>query len=124
MALVLAFAGLVAVVVWLYCLLDAVTTPGSAVRTFPKAGWVAIIAVFFVFGALAWLWLGRPAQEVADGDAGGPGTPPAEPPKQPGPGWPPAPPPGHGGPVGPDDDPEFLRRLGRRRDDDRDDPDA
>jgi hypothetical protein len=40
---------------WLYCLADAVLTPAAAFRGLPKAAWIGIIAVTFVAGAIAWL---------------------------------------------------------------------
>lgn len=40
---------------WLYCLTDAILTPASECRGLPKPGWIAIIAVTFIGGAIAWL---------------------------------------------------------------------
>ncbi len=40
---------------WLYCLTDAILTPAPEYRGLPKPGWVAIIAVTFIGGAIAWL---------------------------------------------------------------------
>ncbi len=40
---------------WLYCLTDAILTPASEYRGLPKPGWIAIIAVTFIGGAIAWL---------------------------------------------------------------------
>ena len=40
---------------WLYCLTDAILTPAAEYRGLPKPGWIAIIAVTFVGGAIAWL---------------------------------------------------------------------
>ena len=41
--------------IWLYCLTDAILTPIGEFRGLPKAAWIAIIAVTFLAGALAWL---------------------------------------------------------------------
>ncbi len=42
---------------WLYCLTDAILTPPSECRGLPKPGWIAIIALTFIGGAIAWLIL-------------------------------------------------------------------
>ncbi|HTX27432.1 MAG TPA: hypothetical protein VME19_10480 [Streptosporangiaceae bacterium] len=46
--------------IWLYCLTDAVLTPVAEFRGLSKAAWIAIIAVTFLAGALAWLVARRP----------------------------------------------------------------
>jgi hypothetical protein len=118
---------------WLYCLTDAVRTPAAEFPGLPKRGWIVIIAVTFILGAIAWQvtrtrrrarrWPHTLASHVALGQYGGtgidryPGRPvtPAEalarhPASQArraaGPVGP--------VPVGPDDDPEFLRMLDQR----------
>src|SRR5271166_6544879 len=40
---------------WLYCLTDAILTPAFECRGLPKPAWIAIIAVTFIGGAIAWL---------------------------------------------------------------------
>jgi hypothetical protein len=45
---------------WLYCLTDAMLTPAPEYRGLAKPAWVALIAVTFIGGAIAWLVL-RPA---------------------------------------------------------------
>ena len=112
---------------WLYCLTDAILTPAPQCRGLTKQAWIAVIAVTFIVGALAWLIVRQLPH-----DASGP--------------LPPAPRrdsvssddedyfPGHrwiatddavtrhpavrasatgiqAAPKGPDDDPEFLRAL-------------
>jgi hypothetical protein len=44
---------------WLYCLTDAILTPASECRGLSKPAWIAIIAVTFIGGAVAWL-IARP----------------------------------------------------------------
>jgi hypothetical protein len=39
---------------WLFCLTDAATTPATAFPRLPKRTWVAIIALTFIVGAVAW----------------------------------------------------------------------
>jgi len=114
---------------WLYCLTDAILTPAPRCRGLTKPAWIAVIAVTFIGGALAWLIMRRPAR-----DAPGPLTtvPRRDPDGSddeghlPGHRWtaaddaimrhPAARAPVAGSqaaPKGPDDDPEFLRALGR-----------
>jgi hypothetical protein len=104
---------------WLYCLTDAILTPAPDCRGLSKQAWVAVIAVTFIGGALAWLVVRRPA-----GD-----RPRVPAPSRFGDGrlsWTAADdaaarhPAGRGRvtdhlavPKGPDDDREFLRALGR-----------
>jgi peptidoglycan/LPS O-acetylase OafA/YrhL len=104
---------------WLYCLTDAILTPAAGCRGLSKQAWIAVIAVTFIAGALAWLIVRRPVREPAM----------ALMPVTDGSGWDevwsdaddaaarhPA---GRGmvtdrpAPKGPDDDPEFLSALGR-----------
>ena len=51
---------LAALAVWLYCLLDAVSTDRTQVRRLSKGAWFAIVLLFFLPGALAWVAWGRP----------------------------------------------------------------
>jgi hypothetical protein len=118
---------------WLYCLTDAALTPAAEFRGLPKAAWIALIAVTFVPGAIAWAvcrlsWRARrrpqpaaAAPERAEFDAPNVRW---DPPyaaatadgflaaesltRHPASG-----PSRRTGPVGPDDDPEFLRMLDR-----------
>jgi hypothetical protein len=48
---------------WLYCLTDAILTPACECRGLPKRAWIAVIAVTFIGGALAWLIARRPARD-------------------------------------------------------------
>jgi hypothetical protein len=84
---------------WLYCLTDVILTPAPECRGLPKRAWIAVIAVTFIGGALAWLVVRRPVRDSSE----------------PMPRWdldqemvtgPQA-------PHGPDDDLEFLRALDR-----------
>jgi hypothetical protein len=44
---------------WLYCLTDAILTPETECRGLSKPAWIAVIAVTFIVGAIAWL-IARP----------------------------------------------------------------
>lgn len=68
----------------IYAVIDCVRTEESLVRGLPKLVWVFVILLFPFAGSVAWLVAGRP-----------PRARPITPPR----------------PRGPDDDPDFLRRL-------------
>lgn len=86
---------LIAAVVFatIYAFVDCLQTDGRLVRVLAKPVWLIVVLVP-VLGPLVWFVAGR-----TDARGGGP------PPRRPGPA---ARPPG---PRGPDDDPDFLRKL-------------
>jgi hypothetical protein len=94
---VLLLFGLVTLALGVYAVLDVVTTPRAAVRTLPKPAWLLVVLPPLVGPAL-WFFAGRPSKEAR-----------AEAARL----APPAP------PVAPDDDPEFLREMRRRADEQR-----
>lgn len=103
---------LIAVLVWLYAFYDALTAPPERVRNLPKAIWLLIVLLLPEVGALAWFVWGRPRAEVRARVRQSPLR------------WQ-----GHDAararkPLAPDDDAEFLKRLGNdlRRDTGDDDP--
>lgn len=110
---------LAVVVVWLWALFDAITTPGDRMRYLPKLVWVAVIAAFPPLGAIAWFIVGRPRVQAGTPAPRGLGGWTADV-------WKDATtsqsrPAARTRPTGPDDDPEFLRRLGEKMQ--RDEPD-
>lgn len=91
---------------WLYCLTDAALTPASQFPWLSKRAWIAVIAVTFILGAVAWVVarrLNRPRRArylllAADAIARHPAS--------------------RGklsrvSPLGPDDDQEFMQMLDR-----------
>jgi hypothetical protein len=120
---------------WLYCLTDAVLTPAAEFRGLPKPAWVALIALTFILGTVAWviarLWWRarrRPHPSAVRPEPVGFDVPNVRwdpPPAAVADEFPPAEalirhpasgPSGRTGrtcPIGPDDDPEFLRMLDR-----------
>lgn len=118
---------------WLYCLTDAALTPDGEFTGWPKRRWIALIAVTFTAGAIAWAVARRRRRQAS---------------RRPAPAfdhlllaslgdenltWYPYPPAAGTpeaalarhpasrsrltagrAPLGPDDDPEFLRQLTRR----------
>jgi hypothetical protein len=88
-AILIIGAAALAVGVIVYSLIECVRTDRAATRALPKGGWIAVILLLPLLGALLWLFLGRPQAGSDDGR-----------------------------PVraqGPDDDPQFLRTIDERR---------
>ena len=52
--------GLGFLILWIYCIYDAVTTDESIVRHLPKLAWILIVIFLGAIGSLLWLGLGRP----------------------------------------------------------------
>ena len=52
--------------VWLYALIDAVTTERAEVRNIPKWAWIIVIVVVWPFAAIAWFFWGRPPRPRAE----------------------------------------------------------
>ncbi|MGW0769758.1 PLD nuclease N-terminal domain-containing protein [Streptomyces sp. NPDC002676] len=86
---------LLVLALWIYAFVDCLNTPDEDVRHLPKVVWVIIILLFgeVLFGPLAWLITGRARRTAAYGGVGVAGT---------GGAW-----------VAPDDNPEFLKSLGK-----------
>ena len=89
---VLLYLGVLVLTVW--ALLDIAQTPARQVEGLPRLGWGLVVLAPF-FGPLAWFLLGRTSDDTRARSRR----------------------PAASGPIGPDDDPEFLRRLGRGRPD-------
>ena len=53
-------AGLVVLALWLYCVLDVITTDEADMRNLPKMAWVLIVVFLLEIGAVIWLIAGRP----------------------------------------------------------------
>jgi hypothetical protein len=51
--------GLVLLAVWLFCIIDVITTPESQCRNLPKLAWLLIVIVLVDLGSIAWLVAGR-----------------------------------------------------------------
>jgi hypothetical protein len=88
-AILIIGAAALAVGVIVYSLIECARTDSTAMRGLRKGGWIAVILLLPLLGALLWLFMGRPRGTA-----------------------------GSSGPVrgkGPDDDPQFLRNLEQRR---------
>ena len=86
----------------IYCVIDAIQTPGPQVRNLPKALWIVLIVLVPLLGGIGWLLAGRP--DPRDPWPASDGLPQHERPRA-------------VRPIAPDDDPEFLARLRRPHDD-------
>src|SRR5262245_33393595 len=106
------------------CMLDITTTPDSEFVVLSKGMWLLITGAFWLFGAAAWLFVGRPQRPTLHRHGRyGDGFGQAEallrhPATQAAAGYPDAgnwvPGPAAKRPLGPDDDPDFLEELRRR----------
>ncbi|TDQ45614.1 PLDc N-terminal domain-containing protein [Actinorugispora endophytica] len=103
---------LLTIVLWVYAFFDALTCPSEEVRNLPKVLWMIIIIVFVVVGPLLWLFLGRP-RAPATAATSAPVAAASADHLDPSDFQHPS---GRQRPLGPDDDPEFLRRLDKRID--------
>jgi hypothetical protein len=81
---------LLSIALTVYAVVDCVQTDEQRIRNLPKLLWLLLILLFPLVGPIAWFIAGRP-QRGSAGDRGRTHRPPP--------------------PRGPDDDPDFLRRL-------------
>jgi hypothetical protein len=91
----------VPIVLAVYALVDLVQTDDEDVQGLPKLVWVLLIVLAWVVGPLAWLLAGKKGRGLAR--------------PLPGPNGPRRGGAGPGRTLAPDDDPDFLRGLGRPR---------
>lgn len=84
---------LVAAAVLIYTLVDIALIDRSRVKALPKLLWALIVIVLPIIGAVLWFLLGR--ERLSERGSGGGSV--------------------RRGPRAPDDDPEFLRKLGREQ---------
>jgi hypothetical protein len=85
---------LLTIAVTLYAVVDCIQTDDAQVRGLPKLLWLLLILLFPIVGSIAWFIAGRPQRGTAGRGPAGRGPSHRPPP-----------------PRGPDDDPDFLRRL-------------
>jgi Phospholipase_D-nuclease N-terminal len=96
------FAGLLLLGLWLFCLIDAITTPDGTQRNLPKIAWVLIVLLLADIGSVLWLVAGRPWKTSS-----GPRT-------KVGRAFPEYDRPGRHVAANPDDDEQFLRQIRER----------
>src|SRR3954469_23983233 len=98
-------AGLLVLALWIFCIIDVITTDAALCRNLPKTLWLVIVLILPDVGSIVWLVAGRP-RAVRDpgglpvrGEAG----------RDPSHGRA-----GRAWPAHPDDDEAFLRGLRER----------
>ncbi len=93
------FLGVLMLALWVFCVVDVMTTPAQQVRNLPKLAWVFVVVLLMDIGSIVWLVAGRPwnltTRDVTIRTRGAPGRPKARARR----------------PMSPDDDPEFLASL-------------
>ncbi|MDT4941240.1 MAG: hypothetical protein QOJ34_1329 [Pseudonocardiales bacterium] len=92
---------LVAFALWVFCVIDVITTPEDQCRNLPKMIWLLLVIVLVDVGSIAWLVAGHPwANRAVDRPFGATRRPPAS-------------------RISPDDDDEFLASLRARAEEQR-----
>jgi hypothetical protein len=71
---------LVAFAVWVFCIIDVITTPEGDCRNLPKLVWLLLVIILVDVGSIAWLvagrpWTGRPTDLPYKGNRGRSGAP-------------------------------------------------
>jgi Phospholipase_D-nuclease N-terminal len=51
--------GLILFAVWVFCIIDVITTPEGESRNLPKIAWLFIVIILVDAGSIAWLVAGR-----------------------------------------------------------------
>ena len=68
--------GFLLLALWIWALIDCITTDSELCRNLPKGVWLIIIILLFDIGSILWLLLGRPANKhwrpVTGSDYSGP----------------------------------------------------
>ena len=93
---------LVLLALWVFCLIDVITSSESEIRNLPKMAWLFIVLILPDIGSIAWLVAGRNWQ----GRSGYRSAAPA--------GYPEYDRPGRAVPADPDDDEAFLKQVRER----------
>jgi hypothetical protein len=101
------FVALVSLGLWIFCLVEVISTDETLMRNLGKTWWIVIVLFFPVIGSILWLVAGRPQRgqgsplpykgNYGTGFAGRPGRAMAV----------------RNQPSAPDDDPEFLAGIRR-----------
>lgn len=103
--------GLIVLGLWIFCLLDVISTDEYACRNLGKTMWVILVLLFPLIGSIAWLVAGRPQSDATSsmpykGNHGHPSFPEYDRP-------------GRAVATSPDDDEAFLRGLRERAEEQR-----
>jgi Phospholipase_D-nuclease N-terminal len=52
--------GLIVMALWIFCLVDVITSIEGTTRNLPKMGWIFIVLLLPLVGSVLWLVAGRP----------------------------------------------------------------
>jgi hypothetical protein len=98
--------GLIVLGLWIFCLVDVITSTDGTTRNLPKIGWILIVLLLPLIGSVLWLVAGRPeTNQPYRGPASGR--------------FPEYDRPGRHVAGNPDDDAEFLRQCRERAEEQR-----
>jgi hypothetical protein len=101
--------GVVTFALWVFCLVDVISSADTRVRNLPKIAWLILVLLFPLVGSIAWLVAGRPEA----------GTPRRSRHERQAPGFPEYDRPGRAAAVDPEKDEEFLRQVRERAEEQR-----
>lgn len=104
-----AVVSVIGLVLWVFCLFDAITTREDEVRNLPKFLWIIIVLFFPLIGSILWLVAGRP-HKVETGRSQWERTQPE---------FPEYDRPGRAAAADPEKDAEFLRQVRERAEEQR-----
>jgi len=99
----------IGLVLWIFCIIDAISAREDTVRNLPKLAWIFIVLLFPFVGSVAWLVAGRPQtteRRLHPGERLQPEFPEYDRP-------------GRAAAVDPDKDAEFLRQVRERAEEQR-----
>ncbi|MET0468516.1 MAG: PLDc N-terminal domain-containing protein [Aeromicrobium sp.] len=105
---------LVVLALWVFCLVDVITSDEHACRNLPKTMWLILVILLPLVGSVAWLMAGRPATTGPDLPYKGNTSASVAASK-----FPEYDRPGRHIPADPESDEEFLRRLRERAEEQR-----
>jgi hypothetical protein len=101
--------GPVIFILWLYCVINVITSRDDEVRHLPKVAWLVVVLLFPLVGSIAWLAAGRPVAVQAPRSRW----------ERPAPEFPEYDRPGRAAATDPEADAEFLRRVRERAEEQR-----
>ncbi|MCW2915459.1 MAG: hypothetical protein JWN52_3527 [Actinomycetia bacterium] len=104
-------AGLLILALWVFCIIDVITTDESLCRNLPKTLWLIIVLILPDIGSIIWLVAGRPRLAPRQGGLPHKGNAGSR--------YPEYDRPGRAVPANPDDDEDFLRGLHERAEEQR-----
>jgi hypothetical protein len=98
--------GMLMLGLWIFCIIDVITTPEARCRNLPKIAWLLIVILLAAVGSIVWLIAGRPWDATQQsGYRGRPRTGTPAPPRRMA--------------SNPDDDEEFIAALRARAEEQR-----